>query len=159
MENSRQETFKRYYILKIIWDIMVNKSSMQRACETRPSVKLNRGSAALHSKIHKKEAVPKPPVYHETLYTAEKIHTQIWLLTPLWIEARSPSHLAGLRQQIPGKLLGEPRVPCWNVHVYLADLFARAHSWSCQTLLLQKWLCQVFTPLPWGVRAWAVGEM
>lgn len=147
-ESSRQETFKRCYILKIIWDIMVNNSSMQRACGTRPSVKLNRASAVLHSKVHKKEAVPKPCIYHEMLYAAEQIHTQIWLLNPLWIEARSPSHLPGFRQQIPGKLLGEPHVPCWNVHVYLADLFARAHLWSRQPLLSQKWLCQMFSPLP-----------
>lgn len=113
----------------------------------------------LHSKVHKKKAVPKPRIYHETLYTTEQIHTQIWLLNPLWTEARSCSHLAGLRQQIPGNLLGEPRGPCWNVRVYLADLFARAHSRPCQPLLLQKWLCQVFNPVPWGVRAWAGGEV
>lgn len=64
MENYRQETFKRYYILQIIWDILVNKSSMQGACGTRPSVKLNRGSAVPHSKIHEKEAVLKPCIYH-----------------------------------------------------------------------------------------------
>lgn len=114
-----------------LWDIKVVKSNILssfRACRTRPAAKLNRRRAMQHSKTCKREAVPKPGLYHETWNTTDRIHIQIWLLKSLWIRVSNLLHLAGCRQQSWCLLLGLFCVWCWNVHVYSSAPVSSASS-------------------------------
>lgn len=80
------------------------------------------------SKTCKREAVPKPGLYHETRNSTDQIHIQIWLLKPLWIRVSNPLHLAGCRQQSWCLLLGLFHVWYWNVHVYFSAPVSSASS-------------------------------